>query len=209
MQAHDAPLLIAGPLTILAILSIFIGYFFKDMAIGVGSDFWNGALTILFTNNATVEAEFLPFTIKIFPVVISLLGCAMAVIIYDYCTKYLMQITNNSFFRELYIFLNKKWYFDKLYAETIYQNVLYLSYNPLYTVFDKGIFNILGPRVLTNTLEKLSMHVSEMQTGFFYHYALIFLISLTILIMISSINFFILLIILFILFFFIFKKENK
>ena len=103
----------------------------------------------------------------------------------------------------------KKWYFDKLYAETIYQNVLYLSYNPLYTVFDKGIFNILGPRVLTNTLEKLSMHVSEMQTGFFYHYALIFLISLTILIMISSINFFILLIILFILFFFIFKKENK
>ena len=142
MQAHDAPLLIAGPLTILAILSIFIGYFFKDMAIGVGSDFWNGALTVLFTNNATVEAEFLPFTIKIFPVVISLLGCAMAVIIYDYCTKYLMTITNNSFFRELYIFLNKKWYFDKLYAETIYQNVLYLSYNPLYTVFDKGIFNI-------------------------------------------------------------------
>ena len=209
MKAHDAPLLIAGPLTILAIFSIFVGYFFKDMAIGVGSDFWNGALTVLFTNNAVVEAEFLPFTIKIFPVIISLLGCGMAIVIYDYCAKYLMQLTNNSFFKELYIFLNKKWYFDKLYAETIYQNVLYLSYNPLYTIFDKGIFNILGPRVLTNTLEKLSIYVSEMQTGFFYHYALIFLISFTILIMISSIKLFILLIILFILFFFIFKKENK
>ena len=92
---------------------------------------------------------------------------------------------------------------DKLYSEIIYQKVLFLSYNPFYAIFDKGIFNVLGPRVLTNTLEKLSKNTAEMQTGFFYHYALIFLLSITILIIISSIDFFNMLIILAVLFFFI------
>ena len=152
-----------------------------------------------------VEAEFLPFTIKILPVVISLLGLILATIIYEYFTKYLNNLINNNFFRELYMFLNKKWYFDKLYSESIYQKVLFMSYNPLYAVFDKGIFNVLGPRVLNNTLEKLSINTAELQSCFFYHYALIFLISITILIILSSLEFFNIFIILFIIFFFIYK----
>ena len=109
------------------------------------------------------------------------------------------------------MFLNKKWYFDKLYSESIYQKVLFMSYNPLYAVFDKGIFNVLGPKVLNNTLEDLSTKTSEIQTGFFYHYALIFLISITLLIIISSVSFFNTLIVLFVIFFFVYKqpKNNK
>ena len=158
-----------------------------------------------------VEAEFLTFTIKILPVVISLLGLILATIIYEYFTKYLNNLINNNFFRELYMFLNKKWYFDKLYSESIYQKVLFMSYNPLYAVFDKGIFNVLGPRVLNNTLEDLSTKTSEIQPGFFYHYALIFLISITLLIIISSVSFFNTLIVLFVIFFFVYKqpKNNK
>lgn len=210
-SAHDAPLLIALPLTILSIFSIFVGYFFREMAVGFGSNFWNNALFINFSNNAMVEAEFLPFTIKILPVVISLLGLILATIIYEYFTKYLNNLINNNFVRELYMFLNKKWYFDKLYSESIYQKVLFMSYNPLYAVFDKGIFNVLGPRVLNNTLEDLSTKTSEIQTGFFYHYALIFLISITLLIIISSVSFFNTLIVLFVIFFFVYKqpKNNK
>ena len=210
-SAHDAPLLIALPLTILSIFSIFVGYFFREMAVGFGSNFWNNALFINFSNNAMVEAEFLPFTIKILPVVISLLGLILATIIYEYFIKYLNNLINNNFFRELYMFLNKKWYFDKLYSESIYQKVLFMSYNPLYAVFDKGIFNVLGPRVLNNTLEDLSTKTSEIQTGFFYHYALIFLISITLLIIISSVSFFNTLIVLFVIFFFVYKqpKNNK
>ena len=216
-SAHDAPLLIALPLTILSIFSIFVGYFFREMAVGFGSNFWNNALFINFSNNAMVEAEFLPFTIKILPVVISLLGLILATIIYEYFTKYLNNLINNNFFRELYMFLNKipstteLSQDDKLYSESIYQKVLFMSYNPLYAVFDKGIFNVLGPRVLNNTLEDLSTKTSEIQTGFFYHYALIFLISITLLIIISSVSFFNTLIVLFVIFFFVYKqpKNNK
>lgn len=208
-KAHDAPLLLGLPLFILSIFSIFVGYFTKDMAVGLGSTFWGNSLNIIFENNNLIDAEFLPFVIKILPIVSATLGLILACYIYTYLTKYLNNLINNNLFRNIYLFLNKKWFMDKLYSEVIYQKILFISYNPLYAVFDKGIYNILGPRVLNDILEKLSKNTAEMQTGFFYHYALIFLVSLTLLIILSSLDFFNLLIILFILFFFVFKNYNK
>ena len=206
IKAHDAPSLIAVPLFVLSILSIFIGYFFKDMAVGLGSDFWGNALALSYSNNYLMDAEFLPFMIKLIPLICAGLGVLLATYIYNWLTKYLNSLVFKDFFRNIYVFLNKKWFMDKLYSEIVYQKVLFLSYNPFYSVFDKGIFNVLGPRVLNNTLEKLSTNVAEMQTGFFYHYALIFLLSITLLIIISSINFFNMIIILAVLFFFVYKK---
>lgn len=208
-KAHDAPLLLGLPLFILSIFSIFVGYFTKDMAVGLGSTFWGNSLNIIFENNNLIDAEFLPFVIKILPIVSATLGLILACYIYTYLTKYLNNLINNNLFRNIYLFLNKKWFMDKLYSEVIYQKILFISYNPLYAVFDKGIYNILGPRVLNDILEKLSKNTAEMQTGFFYHYALIFLVSLTLLIILSSLDFFNLLIILFVLFFFVFKNYNK
>lgn len=208
-KAHDAPVLLALPLFILSIFSIFVGYFTKDMAVGLGSTFWGNSLNIIFENNNLIEAEFLPFVIKILPIVSATLGLILACYIYTCLTKYLNNLIDNNLFRNIYLFLNKKWFMDKLYSEVIYQKILFVSYNPLYAVFDKGIYNILGPRLLNDILEKLSKNTAEIQTGFFYHYALIFLISLTILIILSSLDFFNLLIILFVLFFFVFKNYNK
>ena len=205
-KAHDAPSLIAIPLFVLSILSIFVGYFFRDMAVGLGSDFWENALALSYSNNYLMDAEFLPFIVKLLPLICAGLGVLLATYIYNWLTKYLNSLIFKDFFRNIYVFLNKKWFMDKLYSEIIYQKVLFLSYNPFYAVFDKGIFNVLGPRVLNNTLEKLSTNVAEMQTGFFYHYALIFLLSITLLIIISSVNFFNMLIILAVLFFFVYKK---
>lgn len=208
-KAHDAPLLLGLPLLILSIFSIFIGYFSKDMIVGLGSTFWGNSLNILFENNQMIDAEFLPFIIKIFPILSATSGLILACLLYTNFTKYLNYLTKNNLFRNIYLFLNKKWFIDKLYSEVIYQKILYISYNPLYSVFDKGIYNILGPRLLTNLLEKLSKNSSEIQSGFFYHYALIFLISLTLIIILSSLNFFNIFIILFVIFFFIFKNYNK
>lgn len=208
-KAHDAPVLLALPLFILSIFSIFVGYFTKDMAVGLGSTFWGNSLNIIFENNNLIEAEFLPFVIKILPIVSATLGLILACYIYTCLTKYLNNLIDNNLFRNIYLFLNKKWFMDKLYSEVIYQKILFISYNPLYAVFDKGIYNILGPRLLNDILEKLSKNTAEIQTGFFYHYALIFLISLTILIILSNLDFFNLLIILFVLFFFVFKNYNK
>lgn len=208
-KAHDAPILLGLPLLILSIFSIFIGYFSKDMFVGLGSTFFGNSINILFENNQMIDAEFLPFVIKILPILSATSGLILACLLYTSLTKYLNSLINNNLFRSIYLFLNKKWFVDKLYSEIIYQKILFISYNPLYSVFDKGIYNILGPRLLTNLLEKISKNSSEIQSGFFYHYALIFLISITLIIILSTFNLFNLILILFIIFFFIFKNYNK
>jgi NADH:ubiquinone oxidoreductase subunit 5 (subunit L)/multisubunit Na+/H+ antiporter MnhA subunit len=38
-NVHEAPFKMAFPLFILSIFSIFVGYFLKDMFVGVGTDF--------------------------------------------------------------------------------------------------------------------------------------------------------------------------
>lgn len=208
-KAHDAPILLGLPLLILSIFSIFIGYFSKNMFVGLGSTFFGNSINILFENNQMIDAEFLPFVIKILPILSATSGLILACLLYTSLTKYLNSLINNNLFRSIYLFLNKKWFVDKLYSEIIYQKILFISYNPLYSVFDKGIYNILGPRLLTNLLEKISKNSSEIQSGFFYHYALIFLISITLIIILSTFNLFNLILILFIIFFFIFKNYNK
>jgi len=45
-NAHDAPLPMAIPLLILCVGSIFVGYFTKDLFIGLGTPFWNNAISI-------------------------------------------------------------------------------------------------------------------------------------------------------------------
>jgi len=52
------------PLFILAIGSIFVGYMFKDMFIGIGTPFFNNAIFINFENYKITEAEFLSPILK-------------------------------------------------------------------------------------------------------------------------------------------------
>ena len=106
-KAHDAPLLLGLPLLILSIFSIFIGYFSKDMIVGLGSTFWGNSLNILFENNQMIDAEFLPFIIKIFPILSATSGLILACLLYTNFTKYLNYLTKNNLFRNIYLFLNK------------------------------------------------------------------------------------------------------
>jgi NADH:ubiquinone oxidoreductase subunit 5 (subunit L)/multisubunit Na+/H+ antiporter MnhA subunit len=39
LNVHEAPEKMAGPLLFLSFFSIFVGYFFKDMFVGLGTDF--------------------------------------------------------------------------------------------------------------------------------------------------------------------------
>jgi len=69
------------PLLILSFGSIFIGYLTKDLIIGVGSDFWNNALYTHPQNLTLLEAEFIPHSIKLVPVIFSLIGAGSAFIL--------------------------------------------------------------------------------------------------------------------------------
>ena len=177
LHAHDAPFKMALPLTILAFGSIFIGYLSKDMFIGLGSDFWNNSLYVYINNIQMIDAEFLPTLFKILPVIFSLAGAFIAILLYHFFFDFFYNIKISFIGLYIYNFLNRKWFFDKIYHEFISQNCLNFGYNVSYKLIDKGIIELMGPLGITNMLLKTGDSFIKFQTGFIYNYALIILLG--------------------------------
>lgn len=78
VNSHDAPLLMAIPLVILAFGSIFFGYLFKDLFIGLGSFTFSNSIFILYPHLAAVEAEFISSFFKLIPLFFSFFGIFLA-----------------------------------------------------------------------------------------------------------------------------------
>jgi len=178
INAHEAPLRMALPLFILAIPSIFIGYLTKDMIIGLGTDFWQGSIFIQPKNFTMIDAEHIPVSAKLLPVVLSILGASSSYFLYSYGSNTLYQLKTSSFGLKLYTFLNRKWFFDKVYNEVVGQFFLYAAYHWTYKQVDRGLIESLGPFGLSRLVSKVAYTLKQLQTGFFYHYTLAMVISL-------------------------------
>jgi len=181
-NAHDSSFRMAFPLAVLTIPSIFIGYLTKDMFIGLGTDFWGNSIHVLPKNMNMIDAEFIPHIWKVTPVILSILGASLSFIFYTFSKTFLYKIKLSFFGRKIYNFLNKKWFFDKVYNEFVTQSFLSFSYNISYKIIDRGIIEVLGPMGLSNLISKQSFDLHRLQTGFLYHYAFFILLSVTFLI---------------------------
>ena len=122
-NAHEVPLEMGIPLGLLALGSIFIGYLSKDMFVGLGSNFWNNSIYINPLNNQMIDAEFLPTFFKLLPVILSFGGLFIALYFYFFKFKFLYNLKISKYGIYFYNFLNRKWYFDKIYYEFINQYI--------------------------------------------------------------------------------------
>ena len=175
----------------LSIPSMFIGFYTKDMIIGLGTDFWGNALFILPENMNMVDAEFIEHIYKILPVILSLCGALSSFLLYTFGTTFLFKFKFSFFGKKIYNFLNKKWFFDKVYNEIIGQFLFKFGYNISYKIIDRGIIEVLGPMGLSRIIYKQATFMNNLQTSYIYHYALSILIGCTILIFIKQFWFFI------------------
>ncbi len=182
--AHDAPIPMALPLILLSIGSIFIGWLTKDMFIGVGTSFWNNALFTHPDRLFRVDAEFLPSWIKLLPVVLSILSGCLALYRFIYAdVSYNWWNSNTK--RGLFTFLNRKWFFDKVYNENVSQTTLNIGYYNTYKELDRGVFEILGPHGLSSRLWRRTSVITRRQTGHIYHYGLVRLTGVLVLLVLS------------------------
>ena len=180
-KAYDSSYQICVALAILSIPSVFIGFYSKDMVIGLGTSFWGNSLFVLPENMNMIDAEFIEHIFKILPVCLSLLGVFCSFILYVFKTHLLFKTKFSFFGKKIYNFLNKKWYFDKIYNEQIAQKGFIFGYFITYKIIDRGIFEIFGPMGLSNTVLKQSYLISNIQTNYLYHITLSILIGSTIL----------------------------
>jgi NADH-ubiquinone oxidoreductase chain 5 len=160
------------PLLLLSFGSIFIGYITKDLFIGVGTPFWNNSIYILPDHFTIIDAEFLPFSIKVIPFVVSVFGSIASILIYHKLTRLLFNLCIfNKFFKNIYTFFNKKWFFDKLQNNIFVSFLLRFGYNISYKLIDKGFVEFLGPTGLSYNILNISRKSKIFQSGKINQYA--------------------------------------
>ena len=178
LNSHEANLAVVIPLFILALFSIFFGYFASDIFVGVGSDFFGNSLFIHPNNVNLIEAEFsLPLLIKLLPAILSLLGALIAVYLYHFQPKFIIDLTETSAGREIYTFLNGKYLFDVVYNNYIIGAGLKLGYI-ISKVLDRGVIELVGPYGLSNVLSQTGTNISKLDTGVITTYSLYITLAL-------------------------------
>jgi NADH-ubiquinone oxidoreductase chain 5 len=179
--AYDSGPQIVVALSCLALPSIFIGYCSKDFLVGLGSHFFGTSIYLGFSNCNFFDAEFIPLFYKVLPVSLSLLGAILAFVLYRFKSRLLFKLKVSYIGKKVYTFLNRKWFFDKLYNELVGQFFFKFGYSTSYKFVDRGIFEILGPTGLSTLALKIGSSLHKLQTGYLYHYTLLLLIGVTLL----------------------------
>jgi len=181
-SAYDSSYQICIALGILSIPSMFIGFYTKDMIIGLGTDFWGNSIYVLPENMNMVDAEFITHFYKVLPVILSICGALFSFLFYTFGSNILFSMKISFLGKKIYNFLNKKWFFDKVYNEYIGQFFFRFGYNTSYKVIDRGIIEMFGPMGFSNAISNKASLINKLQTNYLYHATLLILIGSTLLI---------------------------
>jgi NADH-ubiquinone oxidoreductase chain 5 len=182
----DSGFIIKFVLGLLTIPSVFAGYFCKDMVVGVGTGFFGNAIYSNPRLFNTFDAEFIPLFYKVLPINLSLLGVISAFCAYSFLSETLFVIKSLKTAKKVYVFLNKKWFFDKIYNEYFNQLFFKLGYSISYKFIDRGVFELLGPTGLSHGTLHLSTILHKSQTNSLYHITLTIVLSITLLFFVES-----------------------
>jgi NADH-quinone oxidoreductase subunit L len=147
VHVHESPKNMTVPLTILAFLSIFGGWFAAPKLIG-GTDYFEKFLAPVFASSApTADMEAAPaeavtpavslmHALVSWPVAVGILGLLIAWYFYikrpDIPKKMAQSV------HALYLLLLNKYYVDEIYAALIVRPLLWISANVLWHVVDEG-----------------------------------------------------------------------
>lgn len=165
---HEVPLYMGLSFLVLVPCSVFAGYLFRELFIGLGSGFWNNSIFVNYENLITFDAEFTPFYIKLIPLFFGLFGSIISYILHKYLSIYLivfLKEKGNIFL----IFFNSKWLFDEL-ANKINYFFLKEGYRSTFKGLDRGYFEIIGPTGISIVMLNLSMKLKNLHSGYLYHY---------------------------------------
>jgi len=178
LNIHEANNKVIIPLFLLALFSIFFGFIFSDLFVGMASDFFSNAIFIKPNNISLIEAEFsLPLIIKLLPALLSLFGASLAIFLYHKSPIFIIDLTDNFIGQKIYTFFNGKYFFDIIYNNYIVNKGLELGYI-ISKILDRGIIEMVGPHGLSQTLINTGKNISKLDTGVITTYSIYITLSL-------------------------------
>lgn len=178
--AYEPSFTMILPLILLCFCSIFLGFATKDLFIGIGTPFWNNALYVSPSNSSILDAEFIPLYIKCIPFFISVFGGLTSIIVYYLVPSFFLKLyIRIKVFNLIYVFFNKKWFFDRIQNELIASFLLRIGFYATYKTIDKGFLEFFGPDNLSRYIVFIASKISKIQSGRINLYAFLIFSFLT------------------------------
>jgi NADH:ubiquinone oxidoreductase subunit 5 (subunit L)/multisubunit Na+/H+ antiporter MnhA subunit len=179
-NAHDAPVKMAVPLMILAVGSIFWGFFSRDAFLGLGTPLFMNTITTSFENLVSIDAEFASSSLKNIPFFLTVLGSVLSFLLIN-CSfsskSVVFDYKMTKSYRNLYNFLSKKWHFDQLSSEFIVHRLMNFGYTISFQLLDKGNIEVFGAFGSSMKVLEFSRVTSLKQSGFLFHYSFFMVIG--------------------------------
>jgi NADH-quinone oxidoreductase subunit L len=174
-EVHESPLVMLVPLAVLAAGAVFAGALFAPYFIGEHSaGFWHGAIAAIAGNGLKPQAEDVPLWVELAPIVLTLLGFAVAW--YYYILNPELPAKMAAKRGMLYLFLYNKWYFDELYDVLFVRPAQRLG-RFLWKFGDGKVIDGLGPDGIAARVLDATRGAVRLQSGYVYHYAFAMLIG--------------------------------
>ena len=180
---HESPLVMIVPLIVLAIGSIFSGFFFKNLFIGVNSSekFWSNS--IFFLNS--LSSDHPPLWFLITTPLLVIISIPIAYIIFVRNKDIPNYISQSN--KPLYLFLKNKWYFDEFYMKVLVKPLKTIGYF-FWKNVDISIIDKFGPDGISSIVKWFSLKAVKFQSGFIYQYAFIMLLGFSLILTLLIIN---------------------
>ena len=179
LNAHDSPFFMYIPLFFLSFFSIFFGFIFKDLFVGLGNDTWLSSISFSSNKNLLfLESEFLSFLIKNIPFFFSLIGMLFICLIFFFFDFFLNKMNFfKKYFINFYRFFTYKWYIDCIYNKVFVK--FFFNFSFLYVKnIDRGLLELFGPLGAVRFINISTKIIKNLQTGFLYNYIFIFFLSI-------------------------------
>ncbi|MAJ15092.1 MAG: NADH-quinone oxidoreductase subunit L [SAR116 cluster bacterium] len=185
-KIHESPIVMLIPLFVLAFGAVFSGWFFMEMFVGNNWDyFWANSIFILSGNDAIIDAHDVPKWVKLFPIVLAVIGISIATIFYVLIPELPGRMVQS--FKFLHNLFFNKWYFDEIYNFVFVKPIKRFSIY-CWNIIDKKFIDGIGPNGVSSRIFILSKLSSKIHTGYVYHYSFSMFIGLAILAIILIYN---------------------
>jgi NADH-quinone oxidoreductase subunit L len=170
---HESPLTMAGPMSLLSIAAVLVGWIFFYHYNILEPDFWVNAIIV--KSEILHDAEQLPAEIKFLPMIVSILAVGLAAAIYSKPASYAEDLSHK--FSPLYKLSSNKFYFDEIYQKLFVRSFIYISQLAA-KIIDKKLIDHF---IVDNSwyfFKGLSKYVSKIHTGYVYHYVFVMIFSM-------------------------------
>ncbi|WP_318240614.1 NADH-quinone oxidoreductase subunit L [Brevundimonas guildfordensis] len=175
LKPHESPWVMVLPLLLLSVGAMFAGWIFAPHFIGHHEgEFWRGAIFVAQANHVLHESHNVPTWVKWAPLIVTLLGTAVAFWIYVLKEGVAKQWAERK--GPLWTFLYNKWFFDELYDAVFVKGAKAIG-DFFWKIGDVKIIDGLGPNGAAWASLKSGGWLSRFQSGFVYFYAFVMLIG--------------------------------